>query len=176
MPRRHREDARLDTEGWSRWVRGIVPEKNGRVVGRHRQHFERRSDDQQGLLCTNIREALPDEMSECGIYEWQARRPRRGTRAGHRNVVYVGSTCRAKPGALRDRILEYCVSGSHKSENINDALQRGYELWVRVKTSGRSSDHSREAAGNMENKLLERYDYAWNFRNNGKRRIRQILR
>ena len=176
MPRRHREDARLDTEGWSRWVRGIVPEKNGRVVGRHRQHFERRSDDQQGLLCTNIREALPDEMSECGIYEWQARRPRRGTRAGHRNVVYVGSTCRAEPGSLRARILEYCDDGSHKSAIINKALQRGYELCVRVKTSGRSSDHSREAAENMENKLLESYDYAWNFRNNGKRRIRQILR
>ena len=67
MPRRHREDARLDTEGWSRWVRAIVPEKNGRVVGRYRQHFECRSDDQQGLLCANIREALPEEMSECGI-------------------------------------------------------------------------------------------------------------
>ena len=176
MPRRHREDARLDTEGWSRWVRAIVPEKSERVVGRYRQHFERRSDDQQGLLCANIREALPNEMTECGIYEWQARRPRRGTRAGHRNVVYVGSTCRAKPGALRDRILEYCVSGSHKSENINDALQRGYELWVRVKTSGRSSDRSRKTAEKMEDELLQKYDYAWNIENNGKTRIRQILR
>ena len=58
MSRRHREDARLDTEGWSRWVRAIVPEKNGMVVGRYRQHFERRSDGQQGLLCANIENAL----------------------------------------------------------------------------------------------------------------------
>ena len=154
MPRRHREDARLATKRWSRWVRAIVPEKHGRVVGRHRQHFERRSDGQEGLLCANIEEALPDEMSECGIYEWQARRPCRGTRAGHRNVVYVGSTCRAKPGALRHRFLEHCDEGSHKSENINNTLQRGYELWVRVKTSGHSSHHSREAAENLENELL----------------------
>ena len=158
-------------------MKAMVPEKPGRVVGRHRRHFERRSDGEQGLMCANIREALPDEMSECGIYEWQARRPRRGTRAGHRNVVYMGSTCRENPGALRGRILEYCTDGSHKSAIINDALQRGYELWVRVKTSGRtSSDDSRQAAGKMENKLLESYDYAWNLQNNRKKTIRQILR
>ena len=80
--------------------------------------------------------------------------------------------CRAKPRALGDRILEYCEDGSHKSAIINKALQRGYELWVRVKTSGRSSDRSRKTAGNMENELLQRYNYAWNVRNNA---IRDIL-
>ena len=73
---------------------------------------------------------------------------------------------------MRDRILDYCDDGSHKSAIINRALQRGYELWVRVKTSGRS----RKDAENMENELLRKYNYAWNLRNNGKTRIRQILK
>ena len=68
------------------------------------------------------------------------------------------------------------MSGSHKPAIINTALQRGYELWVRVKTSGNTSDRSKEDAENMENELLETYDYAWNLRNNGKTRIRQILK
>ena len=150
MARMFRENARLPAEGWSDWVRAIVPVEN-----KHNEHsYEDRSDGQTGVMCTNIREALTDEMSECGIYEWQARRP------GGRNVVYVGSTCREAPGSLRDRILEYCTNGSHKSGIINKALQRLYELWVRVKTSGGSSDHSREVAKNMEDELLQSYDYA----------------
>ena len=149
-------------------MKAIVPD---RLVG---EHYEPRGDGQEGVMRKNIRKDLPNEMKKCGIYEWQAR----GTFEGQPDevVVYLGSTCRVKPGALRDRILEYCTDGSHKSAIINDALRRGYELWVRVKTSGRSSVRSRNTAENMENELLQRYDYAWNFRNNGKRRIRQILK
>ena len=153
-------------------MKAMVPaEEPETMVG---QHYEHRSAGQTGVMCTNIRKALPDEMNKCGIYEWKAR----GLFVGQPDgvVVYVGSTCRAIPGALRDRILEYCTDGSHKPRIINDALQRGYELCVRVKTSGRNSDRSRKTAENRENELLERYDYAWNFRNNGKTRIRQILR
>ena len=111
-------------------------------------------------------------MSKCGIYEWQARRPRRGIRSANLKVVYVGSTCTGKPGSLKARILEYCTNGSHKSENINDALQKGYELWVRVEKNGPSSDRSTTTAENRENELLKKYDYAWNVRNNA---IRDIL-
>ena len=35
-------------------------------------------------------------------------------------------------GALKGRIFEYHTNGSHKRDLINDALSRGYELWVRV--------------------------------------------
>ena len=145
-------------------MKAIVPDK---LVG---EHYERRSAGQTGVMCINIRIALPDEMRKCGIYEWQAR----GTFEDEPDevVVYVGSTFRAKPGALRNRILEYCDDGSHKSAIMNKALQRGYELWVRVKTSGRNSDRCRKTAENMENELLQRYNYAWNVRNNA---IRDIL-
>ena len=168
MPRRLRENVQPPREGWSRWEKAIVPDE---PLG---EDYETRSDGEEGVMRKKIRKVLPNEMKKCGIYEWQAR----GTFEGEPDevVVYVGSTCRAKPGALRDRILEYCDDGSHKSAIINKALQRGYELWVRVKTSGRSSDRSRKTAENMENELLERYDYAWNLRNNGKTRIRQILK
>ena len=168
MPRILRENAQPTDEGWSSWEKAIVPDQP------LDDDCETRGHDQKGLMWKEIRNVLPDVMRRCGIYEWQAR----GTFVGQPDevVVYVGSTCRAKPGALRDRILEYCDDGSHKSAIINKALQRGYELWVRVKTSGRSSDRSRKTAENMENELLERYDYAWNLRNNGKTRIRQILK
>ena len=83
-------------------------------------------------------------------------------------VVYVGSTCRTKRGALRSRILEYCTNGSHKDDLINNALDDGYELCVRVKIT-----RGRQAAEDEENDLLDQYDYAWNTRGNGE--IRDIL-
>ena len=126
---------------------------------------EPRGDGQVGFMCTNIRSAFPGEARHCGIYEWRAK----GTRAHQPNyVVYVGSTCRGKPGALRRRIIEYCTNGSHKEDLMNEALGNEYELWVRVKIS-----QGRESAENMENELLEKYDYAWNVRNNGN--IRHML-
>ena len=116
-----------------------------------------------GLIRSSIRNAFPLHF---GIYEWQTK----GTLPHQPNhAVYLGSTCRAKPGALRQRILEYCTSGSHKSVFINDALGKGYELWVRVKIV----EGSKQNAEAMENTLLGRYDYAWNRRINGQ--IRYIL-
>lgn len=156
MARLLRENSRLPVDGWSRWVRAIVPaEDPDDMIG---QHYESRGDGQTGVICGNIRIVLPDEMAQCGIYEWKA------VSVDNRQlkVVYVGSTCRAKRGALRARVLEYCTSGSHKEDLINKALEGGYELWVRVKTCG----NDRGAAEDMENELLETYNYAWNFRNN----------
>ena len=156
MARTLREDAHLPAEGWSRWVRAMVPEPE-EMVG---QNYEPRSDGQTGVMCTNIRVALSDEMAQCGIYEWRAVKPN----GDGPKVVYVGSTCREKPGSLRVRILEYCNNGSHKEDLINEALERQYELEVRVKPTGAQA---RVAAEEMENELLEKYDYAWNIRNNG---------
>ena len=128
--------------------------------------LEPRGKHQVGFICASIRNAFPDEAEHCGIYEWQARFHGQDTR-----VVYVGSTCRGKPGALRNRILEYCRNGSHKRDLLNDALRIGYELWVRVKIS-KARYNCREDAERMEKQLLETYNYAWNVRKNA---IRSIL-
>ena len=117
------------------------------------------------LFLSSIRNTFPNEAEHCGIYEWQARFDGQPNR-----VLYVGSTCRGKAGALRDRILEYCRNGSHKKDLINDALRRGYELWVRVKIS-QARHNCRKDAERMENELLAEYNYAWNIRNNAVRSI-----
>ena len=157
--RQAREDS---PEGkWSIWEPAMVPMRPGLLVD-----FERRGSNQAGLICSSIRNAFPLQARHCGIYEWRAK----GT-LPHQpsHIVYLGSTCRTKPGALRGRILEYCANGSHKRNLINDALGRGYELWVRVKiVEGRNP--TQKKAEDMENALLAGYDYAWNIRNNGQRR------
>ena len=111
-------------------------------------------------MSSSIEDALGNLTELCGIYEWRAK----GTRPNQPNyVVYVGSTCvRRKPQKLGGRIIRYCKYGNHKEDLINEALARGYELWVRVKPA--SSE--REAQG-LENALLRDYDYAWNKRQNG---------
>ena len=160
--RRPRETSRLSLEHWTDWVKAMVPPN---VKG---NNTNRPRAGQVGSICTDIESAFPDEAGKCGIYEWKAK----GTLLNQpTRVVYVGSTCRGKPGALRRRIKEYCTNGSHKANLINDALNRGYELWVRVKTS-KKEEKKREDAENMENELLEKYNYAWNVRNNA---IRNIL-
>ena len=134
-------------------------------------NLEPRGQGQVGYMWSGIRNTFGAEGEHCGIYEWQARREDQPPR-----IVYVGSTCRSKPGALRDRILEYCTTGSHKASLINSALRRGYELRVRVKVAGGCSSRFKEEAEDMENDLLDKYDYAWNKRRNGGTRgMRDIL-
>ena len=158
--RKAREGCRLSTTGWSDWELAMVPLVDG---------FEKRGEtDRKGFICSNIRNAFPDEAERCGIYEWQARKSGQPNR-----VVYVGSTCRDKVGALRARILEYCTNGSHKRRLINDALGKGYKLYVRVQVVENLYPDGREDAQKLENKLLDKYDYAWNKRRNGD--IRNIL-
>ena len=159
--RQAREDSHLRRAGWSDWELAMVPLFNG---------FEKRGKtNQEGFICSNIRNAFPDESERCGIYEWQARRSDQPNR-----VVYIGSTCRSKEGALRGRILEYCTNGSHKRKRINDALREGYELWVRLQVVEAPYPNGREDAQELENAFLDKYDYAWNKRRNGNQ-IRKIL-
>lgn len=154
-----REKVDLSGGSWTAWVRAMVP------LAVQGNNFRPREDDQDGFICTNIRAALPNEAKHCGIYEWRAK----GTLAHQPDyVVYVGSTCRKKPGSLGKRINEYLKHGSHKADLINDALRKRYVLLVRVKIS-----KDRDDAETMENTLLESYNYAWNVRNNGQ--IRDIL-
>ena len=129
-------------------------------------YTENRVLGQEGYMWSNIRNELNGVARLCGIYEFQVR----GTLPGQLQsaVVYVGSTCPrgADDGAcrlLKNRIINYCRHGNHKADLINDALRRGYQLWVRYKQAG-----SAEEAQAWENELLTAYDYAWNVRNNGK--------
>ena len=112
-----------------------------------------------------VMEILGHDGDMCGIYEWRARLNQPGAQG---RVVYVGSTCRGRRGSLSTRIIEYCRDGSHKNEEIDDALENNYELWVRVKTCVK-----KETAENRENRLLEQFDYAWNEIDNGD--MRDIL-
>ena len=121
-----RENSRLPAAGWLIWERAMVPPQS---VG---YNLEPRGPSQVGFICSSITNAFPDQAEHCGIYEWQARDVLHGQ---PNHVVYVGSTCSCKPGLLRGSILEYCTNGSHKVDLINDALCRGYELWVRVKSA-----------------------------------------
>ena len=145
-----RENGRPRKKGWSDWFVAMVPFRSDAVKNRAPGHH--------GYILRDIERAFPGEAGHCGIYEWKAQKPGRAKSF----VVYVGSTCRDKPGALRARINEYCRDGSHKSELINDALHRQYTLLVRVKVA-----RSRENAEELENDHLDIYDYAWNERRNG---------
>lgn len=159
---RDREISRLQgsqAQNWTNWVKAMVPPNT------KGNNLEARGQGQVGSICTNIRSAFPDKARNCGIYE---RRAKVTLDYQPNYIVYVGSTCRDKPGALRRRINEYCTDGSHKAKLMNEALTKRYELWVRVKTS-----EGRDNAEHMENKLLEKYDYAWNKRRNVE--IRHIL-
>jgi hypothetical protein len=164
MVLRRREDSALPRKDWSGWKRAMVPDlTNG--DSRSPRYYEPRSEGHPGYLCINIRTVF--EEYKCGIYEWKVE----GTETQQpTKEVYVGSTCRGKPGALQDRIMEYCSNGSHKSELIDDALEKGYELWARVKPSGRS----KVRAEDLENDLLSKYNYAWNIRDNIG--VRDVLR
>ena len=155
---------------WSPWKTAMVPYKTVDKTGT--ELTEERGPDQEGYMWSDVDDELCEVGGLCGIYEFQAR----GTKNDQLEsaVVYVGSTCPrdaddGKCLKLRSRIIRYCRYGNHKAHLINDALSRGYELWVRYKKTGGSA----KKAQKWENDLLNKYDYAWNERSNGS--IRDIL-
>ena len=166
MAKPRRERISIPSKGWSVWKRAMVPPY---YTAFSNLNLEPRGPNQVGFISSSIREAFSLLVPHCGIYEWGVKRPL--LRQTKISVVYVGSTCRAKPGALRGRIQSYCQDGSHKEDLINAALIEGYELWVRVKPTRANRKLNAER---MQNKLLAKYDYAWNERNNGNC-IRNIL-
>lgn len=156
-PKRFRENSHLQGEqsqGWLAWQWAMVPQDS------KRRDLKPRGPRQIGYMSSSIETALGNLAELCGIYEWKAV----GTRCNQPNyIVYVGSTClRRKPQKLQSRIIRYCKYGNHKKDLINEALAKGYELWVRVKPASSETD-----AQSMENALLRDYDYAWNKRRNG---------
>jgi len=154
--------SRPPSRGWSKWIKAMVP---GYTPGKN---LKRRRPIQVGYISSSITKVFPHLAQLCGVYEWGDKRPLRGQ---HTNkVVYLGNTC--KPGALKGRIQSYCRNGSHKADLMNDTLFRGYELSVRFQPT---RIRRKRNAERMENKLLSKYNYAWNKRNNGNR-VRHILR
>ena len=160
-----REDWHLegeDEEDWSGWKEALRPPfADNRVPDGYRKRGRVNNEQQPGLICTRQVENFLHEngyQRKCGIYEWGAKR--RSDPISHMKVVYIGCSCSSEGRRLKGRIMDYCMRGSHKHEEINYALQQGYTLYVRVK----ETDNTTQAAEAAENELLQKYNYAWNRR------------
>ena len=152
-----RENSHLPLEGWSYWIWAMAPSNTIRKGTKPRRHGEVGTMNPRILAALNEVNPRVRIRNLCGVYEWRATvafgwEPR---------VVYVGSTRN-----LQNRIYGYCEKGNHKSALVDDALRRGYELWVRFKPA-----ENEEQARRMENELLAMYNYAWNVRRNALRVI-----
>ena len=158
--RQYRENANQ----WSTWIKILNP-----TCRRGHNCKERRTGFPGCINDANVRLL---QREGCGIYEW------RTVKGDNSYVVYIGSTCvQSCRGngcscpqvdshcSLIRRIRAYAKHGSHKSEQFNNALVNGYSLEVRYKKCENS-----DKARSLENARLERYDYAWNIRNNGQQR------
>ena len=113
MAKLRRERISLPSKGWSKWIRAIVPPYYS-----VNKNLQRRGPNQVGFISSRIRKVLPHLARHCGIYELGARRPLLGETAI--KPLYLGSTCRAKKGALTGRIRDYLRNGSHKQDLMND--------------------------------------------------------
>jgi hypothetical protein len=160
-----REDWNLegaDGQHWSGWKEALRPPfPDNTVPDGYRRRGRVNNEQQPGLICTREVENFLLEngyKNKCGIYEWGAKK--RSDLIRNMKVVYIGCSCSSEGRRLKDRIMDYCRRGSHKHEEINYALQQGYTLYVRVKETGNTPQEA-EAA---ENKLLLKYNYAWNRR------------
>lgn len=151
-----REKVDCDVQvGWSEWRRIMKPTQYPENSNpRYKSRFP-----EPGFRLTET-ESFPDYFTGCGVYELMVLKSRMEL------VVYIGSTCQKKKGSLRRRIQKYCNRGSHNKKLINGALEKGDEVHVRVKRTATKAD-----AEKLENELLDKYDYAWNERENGIRKI-----
>jgi excinuclease UvrABC nuclease subunit len=71
-------------------------------------------------------------------------------------IMYVGET-----NCLRKRIASYARDGSHLEYYIDDELNSGKILHYRFQRKA-----SKEDATILQNNLLEKYDYPWNYQRN----------
>lgn len=169
-----------DADGWSGWVA---------VMRRYAAdgYVRRVRDDGQRVMGFRRVEwtngpVIADYVQHCGIYEFKVVYTVERHPAQRSKIVYVGSTCRnggCQNASLQRRIQEYLNHGSHKRGLINTALsQPDAEIKVRVKPVDLPDERDvmvlREQAETMENNLLAQYDYAWNERQNGQIRRRNL--
>jgi len=101
------------------------------------------------------------------VYEFQLREPGKSP-----YTVYIGSTCRERGDTSpRQRIQIYLQNGGRKAEMIEEALNNGMELWIRISQDTKGMDQ----ANQIEDEMLDKYEYAWNARRNwGVRRIEHL--
>ena len=96
----------------------------------------------------------------CGVYELGLKRM-----TSHLAIVgfYIGSACREEADhSLGSRILEYVRDGSHKADLINKAVDHRLTVYARI-VQTKDDDEARK----LEDKLLSKYNYAWNDVKNG---------
>lgn len=177
MERRERKAcARSETlkikEKWSWWQEAMVPNEIGRKDPMKYSRRTEQSDYKTHYFNKKTLEILYQNCSNkhcCGIYELKV------VKNGQRAVVYVGSTCRGEGKSLGKRIWEYMTHGSHKRESIQNALDKGFSVWVRwLKISEDifplSPEKRRELVLQLEDNCLCKFDYAWNKTKNNRRR------
>ena len=94
-----------------------------------------------------------------GVYEFSLVHP---SSMKKRFKVYAGHT----NNMLRRHNRDYRSNGSHLLKQFSNALQEGYIVMRRVKyteTTGKAKA--------IESKLLKHYNYAWNAKENGSKRV-----
>ena len=137
-----RENSLLQEEqrrGWSAWTRAMVPpDSNGRKF-----NIEPPGSSQAGYASSSDEAALSNLAELCGLYKWKAE----GTRPDQPDnvVLYVGG----KPHKLVSRINGY-IPQVRKSlkKLINEAMAKGYELWVGVNLLRVTGEESNASVGN----------------------------
>lgn len=75
-----------------------------------------------------------------------------GLRGGRKEIVYVGETSNEKR-----RVAAYAQHGSHLSQVIRRHLRDGWHLFYRG-----CATRSKRSAVEMQDNLLDRWDYPWN--------------
>ena len=136
---------------WSTWKRAMVPLYNGtNTVNRHQ--------NQAGFIWKYI---LYDGNLRMASYSTG---PAKSSRLRWKHVLKLWPLWTT----AKQNIVGYCSHGNHKADLINDALTRGYTLEVRYNQAWNETQ-----ARELENELLDMYDYAWNVRRNGN--IRAVL-
>ena len=148
MGRQQRElydNAFSDGEGWSSWIRAVVlPQKVNDL-----RRFDLR---EPGLVSRYISRRNPfgdSGNSAHGLFEFEARASYR-----KKMVVFLGRPTMDR--SLHQQILEHCFE-SRQRKLIDDALEYGYELYVRIKPLANAEQEEEEWQD-----ILSEYDYAWN--------------
>ena len=134
--------------------------------------FEKRCDNHSGYRSMTWKEELGDLLCNCGIYELAVAKSVPDMTTEDLTVVYVGTTCRKRNDcSLKKRMETYLCNGSHIDTYINNALKKGFSIYGHVMTVPKGEmERMQEQSEALENRLLAEYDYAWNERNNNKKR------
>jgi GIY-YIG domain-containing protein len=128
---------------------------------RHNDNFRRREGrkycDEHYRIDVN---PAPDQY---GVYEFAVKR-------GNRFIVlYVGKAA-SKSSKLKQRIGIYLLNGSHHKTEFNRIMTEGDDIYVRWRVF-----QTMKAAKEEESRLLKRYDYAWNAKEQGRNEIRCLV-